>query len=167
MRQVALTLLGLLLLAVNGALGRILHLELMRPDVVLLLNVFIGLNLKATEGALMVFVLGVASDSFAGTPMGMFASIHLLIFVLVRWSVRLLMPERRGIQLLLLLVMSLLSSLLSVLFLALVKFGTGPIWTSLKAMIPLALVHLLLAVPVWSLARWICPTASKERRAVT
>ena len=68
MRQIGLYLFGIFLLALNGALCRILHLELMHPEPVLVLSVFIALNLSLAEGALVVFFLGVSADSFAGTP---------------------------------------------------------------------------------------------------
>jgi rod shape-determining protein MreD len=167
MKQIGLVLLGVFLLALDGVLCRVLHLELMHPDPVLLLVVFIGLNLTSGEGVLMVFFLGVSADSFAGTPMGMLASVHLLVWVLVRWSMRLLMPERQGMQLVILFVMSLVFSLLVMLMLAIMEAGTGPVWANFKVMLPLALVHLLLAGPVWAVARWIRRPVARRRSVFT
>lgn len=163
MRQIGLALFGIFLLALDGVLCRILHLELMHPDPVLLLSVFIALNLSPAEGALMVFFLGLSADSFAGTPMGMLASVHLFVWVLVRWSKRFLMPERRGMQLAIIFVMSLVFSLLVMLMLAIMEAGFGPVWANFKVMFPLALVHLLLAGPVWAVARWIRRPVAVQR----
>ena len=167
MRQVGLALFGIFLLALNGAVCRILHLELMHPEPVLLLSVFIGLNLSSAEGALVVFFLGVSADSFAGTPMGMLASAHMLVWLLVRWSMRFLLPEQKGMQLALVFVMSLVFSLLVMLMLAIMEAGGGPVWASFKVMFPLAVIHVLLAGPVWALARWIRRPVAKRRSAFT
>ena len=134
---------------------------------VLLLVVFIALNLSAAEGALMVFFLGVSADSFAGTPMGMLAFVHLFVWILVRWSMRFIMPERKGMQLVILFVMSLVFSLLVMLMLAIMEAGTGPVWANFKVMLPLALVHLLLAGPVWAVARWIRRPVARRRSVFT
>jgi len=167
MRQVGLALLGIFLLALNGALCRILHLELMHPDPVLLLSVFVALNLSLAEGGLIVFFLGVSADSFAGTPMGMLASAHMLVWILIRWSMRFLLPERKAMQLALLFVMSLVFSLLVMLMLAVMEAGTGPVWVSFKVMFPLAVIHVLLAGPVWAIARWIRRPVAKRRSVFT
>lgn len=167
MRQIGLALLGIFLLALDGALCRILHLELMHPDPVLLLSVFIALNLSLAEGALLVFFLGVSADSFAGTPMGMLASAHMFVWILVRWSMRFILPDRKGMQLALLFVMSLVFSLLVMLLLAIMEAGTGPVWASFKVMLPLAVIHVILASPVWALARWIRRPVAKRRSVFT
>jgi rod shape-determining protein MreD len=167
MRSVGLVLFGIFLLALDGALCRVLHLELMRPDPVLLLDVFIALHLTSAEGVVMVFLLGVSADSFAGTPMGMLASVHLFVWMLVRWSLRFLIPERRGMQLIILFVMSLVFSLLVMLMLAIMEAGTGPVWANFKVMLPLALVHLLLASPVWAISRRIRRPVARRRSVFT
>jgi hypothetical protein len=115
----------------------------------------------------MVFFLGVSADSFAGTPMGMLASVHLLVWILVRWSMRFLMPERKGMQLFILFIMSLVFSLLVMLMLAIMEAGTGPVWANFKVMFPLALVHLLLAGPIWAVARWIRRPVARRRSVFT
>lgn len=167
MRQVGLALFGIFLLALDGAFCRILHLELMHPEPVLLLAIFIALNLSAAEGAVTVFFLGLCADSFAGTPMGMLASVHMLVWVLVRWSMRFLLPEQKGMRLALVFVMSLVFSLLVMLMLAIMESGTGPVWASFKVMFPLAVIHVLLAGPVWALARWIRRPVAKRRSVFT
>ena len=163
MKQIGLVLFGVFLLALDGALCRILHLELMHPDPVLLLSVFIALNLSSGEGAVMVFFLGLSADSFAGTPMGMLASVHIFVWILVRWSTRFIIPERKGMQLALLFVMSLVFSLLVMLMLAIMEAGGGPVWANFKVMLPLAIIHVLLASPVWAGARWIRRPVARRR----
>ncbi len=167
MRSAGLVLFGVILLALDGALCRVLHLELLRPDPVLLLDVFIALHLTSAEGVVMVFLLGVSADSFAGTPMGMLASVHLFVWMLVRWSLRFLIPERKGMQLIILVVMSLVFSLLVMLMLAIMEAGAGPVWANIKVMLPLALVHVLLASPVWAVARWIRRPVVQRRNVFT
>ena len=167
MRQIGLALLGIFLLALDGALCRILHLELMHPDPVLLLAIFIALNLSAAEGAVVVFFLGLSADSFAGTPMGMLASVHMLVWILVRWSKRFLLPDQKGMQLVLVFVMSLVFSLLVMLMLAIMEAGSGPVWANFKVMFPLAIIHVLLASPIWALARWIRRPVAKRRSVFT
>jgi hypothetical protein len=80
---------------------------------------------------------------------------------------RFIMPDRKGMQLGLLFVMSLVFSLLVMLLLAIMEAGTGPVWANFKVMLPLAVIHVLLASPVWALARWIRKPVARRRSVFT
>jgi len=162
-RNLLLLLLGLLLLAFSGAFCRIFHFEWLHPDPVLMLDVYIAMEIQPLGGGLLVFVLGLFADSFAGTPMGMLASAHLLIWMAVRAIKSLVVPDRGPVQYGILLVMSLIFSLITMLQLVVMDADSGMMWVNLKAMLPLAFVNLVLAAPVWALARWMSGSSSGLR----
>lgn len=163
MRYLALLVYGVFLLALDGALCRVFHLEWIHPDPILLLDVFIALHLTFTEGAVLVFLSGIAADSFAGTPTGMLLTAHMLAWLLVRWARQFVVPDQPLVQRFLVFVLSILFNLFLVLQLATMDTGNGPIWISLKSMVPLALLHVLLARLVWMPARKMFPPASHRR----
>jgi rod shape-determining protein MreD len=154
MRRVALLPLCFLLLVLEGSLGRVLSLEIMRPNFSYLLTIFVAYHLGARDGAILVFVFGLLQDSFSGLPFGMSGSVCLAIWVLVRWSHQFLLSTRRSVQMGVVLVMSLIANLLTAMLLVLMNVGTPIVMLLLKYAVPLALVEMLFCLPVWGLARW-------------
>ncbi len=92
MRPVFLTVFGILLLLIKSVAVRALHIELLQPDIGLLMAVFVAFHLRPFPGLMVVFVLGLFADSLGGTPLGMKALIDLTVFFIVRLSLRVLLP---------------------------------------------------------------------------
>jgi rod shape-determining protein MreD len=153
MKPVFLTVFGILLLLIKSVAVRVLHIELLHPDLDVLLAVFVAFHLRPFPGLMVVFVLGLFADSLGGTPLGMKASIDLAVFFIVRLSLRVLLPDRLMTQLLLLLVASIISSLLLVV--VLMEVGPGAMTPIIHWMVPLAVLNTILAVPIWAVARRI------------
>ena len=104
----------------------------------------------------------VAAESFAATPPGMMMSAYILIWLAARWLRRFSMPGQTGVQLGALFALSILSSLLMFVYLLAMDVAEGVLWINLKAMLPLAVLHVILAIPVWALARTIWPGGSRR-----
>jgi len=154
--------LGVLLLTIDGALCRVFNTEWIRPDPVLILTVYLAFRARSLEGVACVFILGVAAESFAATPPGMMMSAYILIWLAARWLRRFSMPGQTGVQLGALFALSILSSLLMFVYLLAMDVAEGVLWINLKAMLPLAVLHVILAIPVWALARTIWPGGSRR-----
>ena len=166
MKYLALLGLVVVLLAVEGAIGRLIHVERLQPDLVLVLVVFIAFHL-GPGGVLMVFVSGLVADSSAGAPHGLLTSSYLLVWVLVRAIQGVFIPDRKSVQLGMLFVMSLISTGLVLLMLRLADRAGGLTSALLIWMVPLALLNLVLAWPIWAFARRIVsPSPPKTRRLV-
>ncbi len=157
MRKIAFVFFGLLLLALDGALLQVLHVEWVHPDPVLILSVYLALNLRSGEGLVVVFFLGAAADSFAGTPLGMMVSVHVLVWLAACWARRFVLSNQVAAHLGVLFAMSLLLSLLLSVYLLAMDVHGQVLWINFKAAFPLAFIHLLLAPPVWAVACRIWP----------
>lgn len=161
MKQLGLIFLAVCLLTLEGALGHLLRLEILRPDPILPLVIFLALR-PGVAGAVTTFSLGLIADSFAGTPLGMSAIIYLIIWGLVRLASAYLLPDRKLVQYGLLFAMSLVFYLALMGMLAGVLVGgsdvQGPAATLAIWALPLTLTNLLLAAPIWALTRRILGT---------
>lgn len=157
MRKIGFAAFGLLLLSLDGALMRVLHIEWVRPDPVLILSVYLALNMRAGEGALVVAFLGAAAGSFAGTPPGMMISAHFLVWLAACWARRFVLSNRLTARLVMLFVMSLVFSLLMFVYLAAMEISAQVLWINFKAALPLAFLYIALAPPIWAVAGKIWP----------
>lgn len=162
MRHLALIVLGLLLLALEGAACRLLQVEVLRPDPILVLVVFLGIRAEAGS-VLSVFVLGLFADSFAGTPTGMLTCLYLVVWMLVRGSQSFLIPDQTRIAFGLLFVVSLVFNLMLAGLLVGFTPGGSVVTGILIWMIPLAFLNLLLAGPVWAMAQRL---VGRKQRAI-
>jgi rod shape-determining protein MreD len=153
MRPVFLTVFGILLLLIKSVAVRAFHIELLHPDLGLLMAVFVAFHLRPFPGLMVVFVLGLFTDSIGGTPLGMKALIDLTMFFIVRLSLRVLLPDRLMTQFVLLFLASIVSSL--VLVIVLIEVGPGVITPVIYWMVPLALLNTILGIPIWAVARQI------------
>ncbi|MBN2493171.1 MAG: hypothetical protein JXR96_01165 [Deltaproteobacteria bacterium] len=151
---------AIVLLALEGSLCRVLHLESLRPDLSLVLVVFTSFHLGA-GGLVLVLGLGLIADGFAGTPPGLFTSVYIVVWSAVRGSMRFVIPGIRSVQMITIFLASVFSYLLVALMYFALDLGQGPIAILLTWMLPLALANVLLALPVWALARRVLgPLAS-------
>ena len=163
MRILAFACMGIVLLSLDGAFCRILHLEWIHPDPVLVLTVYVALFIRTAMGILMVAFLGAASDSFAGTPPGMLMSSYVFVWMLASILRRFVMRKRMSAQLSVVFAASLFHSLLMFAYLLALDAHSGVLWINLKAMFPLALFHVLLAIPILPLAKWVWPPTTGWR----
>jgi hypothetical protein len=166
LKHLALIGFGLFLLTLTGAFGRVFHLEWVRPDPILVLDVFIAMYMEPTLGVLSVFILGIASDSFAGTPPGMLANCHLIVWVIMRWSKKLLMFKNRSAQLGLVWIVSLLFCMMVMANLVILKINTGAIWVCFKAMLPNSFINMLVAMIVWSVSDVFLPSDYNNQASI-
>ena len=60
----------------------------LRPDLLLILLIYMGLNEKFRTGALLAYVLGCLVDVFSGHFLGLYGFVYLSIFFLTRIGVR-------------------------------------------------------------------------------
>jgi hypothetical protein len=157
MRKIVFVAFGILLLALDGAFMHVLGVEWIRPDPVLILSVYLALNMRTGEGAVVVFLLGAAAGSFAGTPPGMMISAHFLVWLAACWARRFVISNRLASHLAVLFAMSLLLSLLLFVYLFAMDIHAQVLWINFKAALPLALIHLLLAPPIWAVSGKIWP----------
>ena len=150
MRSFLLLLLALVLLLLAGAAGRILHLELLRPDLALILTVFVALRVPGSHGAALVFVVGLLQDSLSGLPLGCSALVGLGVWLALRFGKRFLMSAQLGVQLGLLFGASLIAQLATGVLISI--SGEGPwAWIAVYGL-PLAVLQVAVAVPTWALA---------------
>lgn len=77
-------LVGLLfLLLQSGFCSRVLGLET-KPDLLLILVIYLGLHERCLRGAILCYLLGSLLDVFAGSSLGLFGTTFLVIFLAVR-----------------------------------------------------------------------------------
>lgn len=68
----------------------------MRPNLILILVIYLGLSESFLRAAFLTLLLGALQDVFSGTTLGLFATIQLTLFLLVRvFSDRLNVESRR------------------------------------------------------------------------
>ncbi|MBW1807336.1 MAG: rod shape-determining protein MreD [Deltaproteobacteria bacterium] len=163
MRHLAVIGLGIILLTVTGAVCRVLHTEWVRPDPILILVVYISIFMKPGEGVLTAFVLGAIADSFASTPWGMLMSASIVVWMFARHLRRFMQPNQSTALVGVMFITSLLFSMLIFVYLAAMGASDGVIWVNLKAVLPLAFINAVLAVPVWSLAKLAWPPTTRRR----
>ena len=98
----------------------------LKPDLLLILVVYLGVNEKFGVGGLLAYVFGALLDVFAGSFMGMYGLTFLVIFFSVRGTVTFFNPENP----LLLLFMVICGTLLEAAMLILLGFlaQAGDLW---------------------------------------
>ena len=161
MRLIALVAYGVVLLIIQGAIFRILHLDFFRPDPILILVVFLAL--RGSEGALVsCFILGFIAEAFAGSTTGMLTIIYLVVWMVIRTALVFLLSERHLLQYGFVFFMSLLAHLAQLAIWATMPSGNWPLGTLGIWMVPLAIVNLMLAGPIWIGARRILRTQQRS-----
>lgn len=84
---------GLLFLLFQSALFPRLFPLYLKPDLLLILVVYLGLNENYGSGGLLAYMFGCLLDVFAGSFMGMYGLSFLVIFFTVRGTVSFFNPE--------------------------------------------------------------------------
>jgi len=79
---------GLVFLLIQSTLIPWLLPPYMRPDLLLILLIYLGLNENFRSGALLAYLLGCLLDVFAGHYLGLYGFVFLSIFFLTRMAVR-------------------------------------------------------------------------------
>lgn len=148
-------LLALLFLVLETALlPRIFPVHL-KPDLLLVLTVQIGLQESYLGGGLCAFALGSLQDVFAGHFPGLYAMALLVTFLVVRGVADRLNPESSFLLAMMAFVGSLIEG--GVLMFSLLFFvDGGPFWPLiLRYLLPQAVVNLLAAIVLLKLAPWL------------
>lgn len=127
----------------------------LKPDLLLVLTVQIGLQENYLRGGLAAFSLGSLQDVFAGHFPGLYAMALLLTFLVVRGTAGRLNTESS----LLLALMAFCGSLVeggALMFSLLFFVDGGPFWPLiLRYLLPQAVVNLLAALVLLKLAPWL------------
>lgn len=98
MRHLWFVLLALVLAVVESTLPRVLHLEAVRPVLVVPLVLFFALRLNTIEGGLLSLAAGAAHEAAAGTPAGRGAFALIALFVVSRLVLAGLRAEGRAFE---------------------------------------------------------------------
>jgi len=69
-----------LLALLESTLVSLIFPSYLKPDLMILLVVFLGISFPLLPGALLVFFCGLLYDTFSGGPLGLFAFVYLCIF---------------------------------------------------------------------------------------
>jgi rod shape-determining protein MreD len=69
-----------LLTLLESTLVSLIFPSYLKPDLMILLVIFLGISFPLLPGALLVFFCGLLYDAFSGGPLGLFAFVYLCIF---------------------------------------------------------------------------------------
>jgi rod shape-determining protein MreD len=75
---------GLLLFVMQTTLFSMLPAWLGRPDLIFLLIVFLAYRFDAIKGAVLVFLIGQLLDIFSGVFLGIYPTVYLLVFFILK-----------------------------------------------------------------------------------
>ncbi len=166
MRSVGLMIFALALLTFEGSLLAFVHVEFFRPDLILILVVFVALKSEPVAGSVNVFLLGLIADSFAGIHTGVLTGAYLMIWTLVRIAKSFFLPQQKTVQLVLVFVCSLMILAYVQLLWPSLGIRQGGFWEIGGRGVLLALVNTLLTVPIWSFAGKIVGESELKRRTI-
>lgn len=127
----------------------------LKPDLLLVLVVYLGLNEDYGRGGVLAYLLGCLQDVFAGNYLGLYGFVFLVTFFAVKGAVRWFNTDNSSLLLLLVFWGTLLEGVL-VLF----SLGTfaeaGPVWPIvLRNLLPQALTGAAVAfLLLQTLSRW-------------
>ena len=76
--------LGILFLTLQATLLRSLPVQRMRPDIVLILTLYLGLSYPLIPGGILVFFMGYLMDLFSGNVLGLYTFSRPLIFYMAQ-----------------------------------------------------------------------------------
>lgn len=116
----------------------------LKPDLLLILVVYLGVNEKYSNGGLLAYILGCLLDVFAGSYFGMYGMTFLILFYSVRGAVSFFNSENP----LLLLFMVLCGTILEAAILVLLGFlaQAGDLWLIvLRWVLPQIIINVLMA----------------------
>jgi cell shape-determining protein MreD len=164
-RSFALVVFAVILLSIEGVLCRFFHVEVLRPDFVLVLVIMLATR-KEQESVIVVFFLGLIAESFAGLPMGMLVINYIPIWVLTKWLRKYLMVEQGLTRVGLVFSSSLLAYAVLAVFVLAAPYnpGSGLVTTLMIWIVPLASINAFFAIPIWNLAQRILGKERPEAR---
>ena len=86
---------GWLILVLQSTVISYIGCDVLQPDMLLVILVFVGLRRNGTGGAWLALFYGYLADSFSGRPFGTFLFVYVCLFFIVRLlSLRLLLQSR-------------------------------------------------------------------------
>ncbi len=128
-------LLGLVGILIQTAVAPALLPLQLRPELLLILVIFLGLYRQGVKGGLAAYLVGLLQDSFAGTTLGLFGLIFLVLYLLLRGLAERLNTEPSLALLFMVLCGTLTQALLLVFLLGF--FGdAGHLWPLLPRTLP-------------------------------
>ncbi len=169
MRNVALLLIGIALLLVQGNLFRFvgpLGLHGVTPSLTLPLVIFLGVHEpQMARGALLSFALGYFTDLFASAPIGLFAFTYVAIWWLARVAAVRLTAQTVPTQVFLALLFAFIESAVVLMLLAI--FGVDPQRTVeiFTIVVPHAISTAIFSPPIFKIAQRLQQTGTTVARA--
>jgi len=122
-----------------------------RPDLILVLVVYLGLIETPLRGGVLAYLLGACLDAMAGSHQGLHGVTLLLLFYVVRFAADRFNTESSRLVLLMVGVGTLLYAGLQILFASFAD--AGPIWLQiLRVIVPQTLLNMLAALLLLKLA---------------
>jgi rod shape-determining protein MreD len=159
LRSAALVAFGLSLLVAQSALGTLIALHPLSPNLLLPIVIYLGVSpdVSMVRGSAVSFVLGYLLDLFCGNLMSLSTFIMVATFMLARGAGLRLMLRGPAFQVLLTFVVGMLASgavlALRAIFEAPAPFEAGTAWDTLRSLLGPALVTALFAPLVFPAAR--------------
>lgn len=123
-----------------------------RPELLLILTVYLMLVEDFIRGGVLAWSAGWLLDATAGSFLGLHAVVYLTIFLIGRWAIRSLNGESRFLLLVMVAIVSFLQPLLLLLFGVFADLG-GMWLVVLQRLIPQAAINILAAALVLMLVR--------------
>ncbi len=138
-------LLGLAGILVETALAPALLPLRLTPELLLVLVIYLGLYRQGFCRGLAAYSLGLLQDSFAGSCLGLYGLIFLVLYLILRGLAERLNTESPGLLLFMVLCGTLLQTVLLIFLLGFLT-DTGPIWRNILRSLPLqALLNMVCA----------------------
>ncbi len=116
-----------------------------KPDLMIILIVYMGLAENAKWGGCGSFLLGLVHDSMSGIYFGLSGFSYLLIFILLRAVSHRLYTESRSVMVLAVLLATLINGLVILLLLTVFSLATGLYSAILSNMAPQGLINAVIA----------------------
>ena len=136
MQNVAIILFGFVLLVFQSTVAHLGPIDLFVPNAALSIVLYMGLhNYNASRGALISFAIGYLTDTFAGSPMGLFTFVAVAAFLISRVASLRLFLQGWFFEIVLTFFLTLIASLLILGLRALFDRDFGSLLTHLKIVV--------------------------------
>jgi rod shape-determining protein MreD len=116
-----------------------------RPDLLIIVVVYLGLRKTVRGGWCLAFLLGLVRDCFSGLYLGLAGFVYLSVYLFLKMVADFLYTGSRSLMILVVFLASVTAGLLQLLLLLLYSKADGIYASLLPALIPQALVNTLLA----------------------
>ncbi len=160
-------LLGLAGILVESALAPALLPLHLKPELLLVLVIYLGLYRQGFSAGLAAYTIGLLQDSFAGSCLGLYGLIFLVLYLILRGLAERLNAESPALLLFMVLCGTLLQAAMLIFLLGFLT-DAGPVWRNILRSLPLqSLLNLICAwllLNILQRLRRHRPTRSTARR---